>query len=85
MYFKELLELEAPEEWLPSPTSDSRETEVIENVVEPLEKEEVAEVLASLKNYKAPGEDEVLAELLKHGRDVLMDALYHLIYDICMA
>lgn len=39
---------------------------------------EVARAIKSLKNNKAPGLDEVCAELLKHGQEVVVESLTHL-------
>ncbi|KAJ8397572.1 hypothetical protein AAFF_G00438480 [Aldrovandia affinis] len=39
---------------------------------------EVARAIKSLKNNKAPGLNKVSAELLKHGREVIVESLTHL-------
>lgn len=51
------------------------------NIVEPT-REEIAKIINSLKNNKSPGEDEISAELLKHGGKQMVDDVHKVIIEI---
>lgn len=53
----------------PAPTLNVTSEEISGN--------EVARAIKGLKNNKAPGLDEVAAEMLKHGQNVVVESLPH--------
>jgi hypothetical protein len=43
--------------------------------------QEVRELIKELRNNKAPGRDNIFAELVKYGGDTLIQLIYELIKD----
>jgi len=68
----------------PESISDEREDIMITvepNIVEPT-REEIAKIINSLKNNKSSGENQITAELLKHGEKQIVDNVHKVIIEI---
>lgn len=88
-HFKELLNAEdkervtIEEKVRPDKEEDREEVNIVEKShIEEPSRQEITRRIHKLKNNKAPGEDNVTAELVKYGGEVMIDAIHKLICTI---
>lgn len=79
-YFTELLNNDNTEPYVLEDNENWRNTR--NNTVEEPTYEEIRESIMSLKNNKAPGEDGIPAELLKHGGEALYETIHALVLEV---
>lgn len=79
-YFCELLNVEGQNNTMGEENEDTYYH--VQPKIETPTREEVKEAIKTLKNNKAPGKDEISAELLKKGGDVVIDKMWELIQKV---
>ena len=78
-HFKELLDTESNGK---EQVNQNTEASAQEQCIEEPNTQEVREVIKELRNNKAPGGDNICAEMVKYGGDKLIQLIYKLIKDV---
>jgi len=78
-HFKELLNTESNGK---EQVDQNTEASAQEQCIEEPNMQEVKELIKELRNNKAPGGDNICAELVKYGGDKLIQLIYELIKDV---